>query len=347
MTPRIHRAELLEYVHPPIFVRLTYSPNCEPIASSPLVSLMAVYNKALASQMSQNWDRAALIQKPPTEKVLDELKKFCSKACHIYDELGQWAADYYIKTSIDNLNDSESIQGTNFFYKKDDRKDILLELLRQVQSTDSIIHEGMQIAQKGEELIRFLVSHEQDQLHGIIFVEQRATVAVLHKLLSVHPQTKDVLKCGTFIGISTSSSRKASIGDWLDPSKQQHTLENFRKQEKNLIIATSVLEEGIDISACNVVICFNKPANIKSFIQRRGRARKNHSIFVLMLSLDDQSLGPHEWEDMERKMSEAYQKDASERSEIQRMEDFGEHGDSRFQVESTGYDLLKVETRSL
>src|SRR5690606_34931195 len=104
-----------------------------------------------------------------------------------------------------------------------------------------------------------LASNENDDCHGIIFVEQRATAAVLQKLLSLHPMTRDTLRCVTFIGTSNNSNRKTSIGDLLDPSKQQDTLANFRRKEYNFIIATSVLEEGIDISACNIVICFNRP----------------------------------------------------------------------------------------
>jgi ERCC4-related helicase len=50
-------------------------------------------------------------------------------------------------------------------------------------------------------------------------------------------------------------------------------LNDFQQRRKNLIISTNVLEEGIDITACYMVICFNKPPNLKSFVQRRGRAR--------------------------------------------------------------------------
>lgn len=61
----------------------------------------------------------------------------------------------------------------------------------------------------------------------------------------------------------------------------------FRSGLKNLIIATSVLEEGIDLLAYHLVISFDSPDNITSFIQRRGRARQGVSEFVVMKAADD------------------------------------------------------------
>lgn len=106
------------------------------------------------------------------------------------------------------------------------------------------------------------------------------------------------------------------------------------------------LEEGIDISACNIVICFNRPPNLKSFIQRRGRARKSRSIFVLLVPSEDRSLGPQEWGDMEDQMREEYQKDASMRQKLHQLEDDEEHvegySNARFEIKSTGYVRLRV-----
>lgn len=51
----------------------------------------------------------------------------------------------------------------------------------------------------------------------------------------------------------------------------------------NIIIATSMLEEGLDVQSCNLVIRFDPSATICSFIQSRGRARMQNSDFVLMV----------------------------------------------------------------
>ncbi|KFZ01525.1 hypothetical protein V501_09951 [Pseudogymnoascus sp. VKM F-4519 (FW-2642)] len=352
-TPRVHRGELLEHVHPPTFVRLAYLSNPSiygQYTSLALVSLIAVYTNATNSSTSRDSDDIDLIKE--TSKVLRELKSFCTKANHVYDELGQWAADYYIKTSIDIWSAAETKRNGDPFFDNGKRSNAVLELLlHQVHGASSALDSGhpdeTNTTRKVRQLIRFLTSYGDGDLHGIIFVEQRATVAVLHQLLSVHPMTKGMLRCGTFIGTSSFSSRKSSLGDWLSPLEQTDTLDCFRKKDKNFIIATSVLEEGIDISACNIVICFNKPPNLKSFIQRRGRARKSRSIFVLLVPSDDRSLGPQEWGDMENQMREEYQKDASKRQKLQQLEDAEEHvegrSNARFEIKSTGA-LLTLET---
>jgi ERCC4-related helicase len=263
-------------------------------------------------------------------------------------ELGQWASVYYMSKSIQKFSDV--IQAKQAMpLKRNGEDELLLQQLQRLhdsQSADEIATGSFQMAitEKVQKLIHFLTTRDEAQRHGIIFVEQRATVAMLSELLSIYPTTKDVIRCGTFVGSSTHSERKAAIGDWLDSSEQQDTLEEFRLRHKNLIIATSVLEEGIDISACNVVICFNKPANLKSFIQRRGRARKHYSTYVLMLSSDDVALDG--WDSLEQMMVELYQKDVAEREDIRALEDVEEFSDSRFEVQSTGYSSPRLETSS-
>lgn len=51
----------------------------------------------------------------------------------------------------------------------------------------------------------------------------------------------------------------------------------------NIIIATSILEEGLDVQSCNLVIRFDPSATVCSFIQSRGRARMKSSDFLIMV----------------------------------------------------------------
>lgn len=46
-------------------------------------------------------------------------------------------------------------------------------------------------------------------------------------------------------------------------------MDQFRKHEINVLIATNIIEEGVDVPACNLVVRFNRIPNVGSFIQSK------------------------------------------------------------------------------
>lgn len=61
----------------------------------------------------------------------------------------------------------------------------------------------------------------------------------------------------------------------------------FRMRECNLLISTNILEDGVDIPKCNLVIRFDAPNNFISYVNSKGRARSNDSYYILMLLKDE------------------------------------------------------------
>jgi len=49
------------------------------------------------------------------------------------------------------------------------------------------------------------------------------------------------------------------------------------------MVASDVLEEGIDIPECNLVVKFDLPKNYRSYIQSKGRARHRSSKYYIMV----------------------------------------------------------------
>lgn len=68
----------------------------------------------------------------------------------------------------------------------------------------------------------------------------------------------------------------------ISSQQLKDVLSQFKRGEVNVLIATNVIEEGLDVSECNLVICLNELLNVKAFIQMKGRARQFDSKFIFL-----------------------------------------------------------------
>lgn len=59
----------------------------------------------------------------------------------------------------------------------------------------------------------------------------------------------------------------------MTQNEQERVIQRFHTGEKNLLLATSVAEEGLDIKDCNYVIRYDMMGNEISTVQSRGRVR--------------------------------------------------------------------------
>ena len=112
----------------------------------------------------------------------------------------------------------------------------------------------------------------------IVFATYRDTVSALETALL---NLKDVRPI-QFIGQS-----KRGSGTGLTPKQQVERIESFRAGEGNVLIATSVGEEGLDIPTADLVIFYEPVASEIRTIQRRGRTGRQRDGDVVVLIAED------------------------------------------------------------
>lgn len=337
VTPRLHRQELMRHVHHPTFIRLSYVPwsqEEDPNVGEALRLLTEVHQQFCAGgeefPLGTSRQHRRLGWK-------DHVSALYQKARYIHEELGQWAAECFIRRTICELRVTANTL-TRFSFDQDG--DLKLSLLRVFDREEFLrpmepLSEQSHLSRKVQCLIDFLEDQRAEECSGLIFVRQRATVSMLYTLLSSCPRTATRFRCGTFVGVSACSRRKYNVSELLDLKTQQSTINDFRSGVKNLLIATSVLEEGIDVTACNLVICFDAPSNLKSFIQRRGRARMERSNFAIMMSRDIDGSKVDLWRGLEAELIKTYQDQERQRAFVASKELEEEQVEHRIFIEAT------------
>ena len=81
--------------------------------------------------------------------------------------------------------------------------------------------------------------------------------------------------------------------------EQEAAMEAFRSGGSNILVATSVAEEGIDVPACNFVIRFLYVSNEIAKVQAQGRARAEDSEVITIMS-SESKLSMREMQNTER-----------------------------------------------
>lgn len=112
---------------------------------------------------------------------------------------------------------------------------------------------------------------DSEKVKLIIFTQFRDTALVIKEVLA------GVASAEIFVG----QAKKGTTG--LSQKKQKEMIDRFRAGEFQVLIATSVAEEGLDIPAVDAVIFYEPvPSAIRS-VQRRGRTGRHATGQVFML----------------------------------------------------------------
>ncbi|KAG0708464.1 hypothetical protein DFH29DRAFT_892712 [Suillus ampliporus] len=375
-SPRANRGELLTHVHRPIFRHVRYdtpqyldrdytSKNLSAVRAvvatmkieeDPFViQLRGTLSKTPRGQeytrLDQKLSKTIMNKKTYSHSGMTELASAAAAICY---DIGPWAADWYIDSvvsrALDKQNPYEAFTGS----LQPKEKTYLLKHLSQIELTplslDPVAIEAG-ITDKVRVLLDTLEYEKEwsesanEPYSGLIFVTRRDEVLALAEVLRRHPRSAPHFRLGCLLGSSQSSYRNTFLDITRTLLKDQSdVLEDFRSGDRNLIIATSVAEEGLDIQACGNVIRWDLPDNMASWTQSRGRARRRRSSFVLMFEsagIDDARV--LEFEKLEHQMTALYQADRAARPTASSDGEEPDEEEPVFKVKSTGATLTPLQ----
>lgn len=104
----------------------------------------------------------------------------------------------------------------------------------------------------------------------IIFAQFRETVKKISDILSTNP----LLKPGIFVGQAMKEHDQGRSHTGLKQKEQKEMIEKFSAGEINVLCATSIAEEGLDIPEVNEVIFYEPVPSAIRTIQRAGRTAR-------------------------------------------------------------------------
>ncbi|XP_027020323.1 interferon-induced helicase C domain-containing protein 1 isoform X1 [Tachysurus fulvidraco] len=150
------------------------------------------------------------------------------------------------------------------------KKDRLQELMKNPQ------YENNTLAQ-----LRTLILQEyttRTEARGIIFTKTRLSAIALSQWIQENSKFADVgVRASHLIGGGDQSVVKP-----MTTAEQREVLTKFREGEINMLIATTVAEEGLDIKECNFVFRYCLVTNEIAMIQARGRGRAEDSSYTVV-----------------------------------------------------------------
>jgi len=147
------------------------------------------------------------------------------------------------------------------------------EIQRAVEISEKLYSSGKDNA-KLTKLIEILKHRLGGERKAIVFTQYVDTVGAIVRRINRSALSEAGVRAQPFIGQRKGVTQK----------KQMAVLQEFRRGEFNVLVATSIGEEGLDIPAVDVVVFYEPiPSEIRS-IQRRGRTGRfrEGELFVLI-----------------------------------------------------------------
>ncbi|KAI8868807.1 P-loop containing nucleoside triphosphate hydrolase protein, partial [Ramicandelaber brevisporus] len=206
----------------------------------------------------------------PLVDAIQSLLTHGLKSCHTkLDELTKSINDGLRKTGKISRAKQELIQSDEFINMKK-QLDILIG------------DERVSVHPKVGEMIDIITTHFKEYNNDVntrvmVFASFREIVDELIRELRTHSA---IIKPMAFVGQSSGKT-----GRGLTQKEQLKVLDQFKSGVFNVLVATNIGEEGLDIGEVDLIVCFDSQSSPIRMLQRMGRTgRKRQGRVVLLMT---------------------------------------------------------------
>jgi Fanconi anemia group M protein len=196
-------------------------------------------------------------------------------------ELIESQGPFSLKTFIKRMESSEG--KAHSLILKDPRMKDIFKLLENVTEHPKLIYlinlfkKGKLIITSPNNNLNVLLNDSNMNSQILVFSHYRDTATHI-----VDELNKTGIKSFRFVG---QANRNNDIG--MNQNEQSVILDSFRKKEFNVLVATSIAEEGLDIPEVNLVIFYEPVSSEIRHIQRKGRTGRKSTGNVIILASKD------------------------------------------------------------
>ncbi|KAA0187252.1 hypothetical protein HAZT_HAZT006657 [Hyalella azteca] len=283
----VHHEEVLKFTTKPREIVICYDNQRFSPLSDHCKTVVSKLNSMMTEFENKEFDRK-------------EKKLLCRVLRNIgiaIEDLGEWCGSQAIKYEIENFEEEAEEEVTDLRY-------LLIVIQARLEPIQKVCREAEVLYDDLEpymshhvakflELLR--LTSQNCEIYALVFVKTRATAFLLTELLKKLQSRGGVYKdinARCVVGCNAGGRSSSDIArSCRSLAKQTETLNAFRAGEFNVLVCTSVLEEGVDIRKCNLVVRFDEPGNFRSFVQSKGRARAEDSMYALLVGPDSKLPG--------------------------------------------------------
>ncbi|XP_060069514.1 ATP-dependent RNA helicase DHX58-like [Ylistrum balloti] len=204
-------------------------------------------------------------------KIYADYLEVYHRALLIYRDARCSDALRYLKEEVDDMFfENTAVETDHEMHQLFEEKRVLMERYNDHDQENPKLHEV-------QARLCTLFRTDPDS-RAIIYVKTIELANCMETWMNECPELQPLNARG-FVG----SHAKVGLGG-NTRSENDQILKAFRDGTHKVVVGTSILEEGLDIPRCNLVILYDHVTNEIQRVQTRGRIRRDNSQFVLITS---------------------------------------------------------------